>query len=62
MIQIIHKRLRLFNIRDTYSEQKLDRDPSQGVFVCGTMVFLRYSCADKSCSIWIAAKLPVSAE
>jgi len=38
---MIHKRLRPFNTRDTYPEQKLDNDLSQGVVAKGTMVFLR---------------------
>jgi enamine deaminase RidA (YjgF/YER057c/UK114 family) len=38
---MIHKRLRPFNTRDTYPEQKLDNDLSQGVVARGTMVFLR---------------------
>ncbi len=36
-----HKRLRPFNTRDTYPEQKLNNDLSQGVVARGTMVFLR---------------------
>jgi enamine deaminase RidA (YjgF/YER057c/UK114 family) len=36
-----HKRLRPFNTRDTYPEQKLDNDLSQAVVARGTMVFLR---------------------
>ena len=36
-----HKRLRKFNTKDTYPEQKLDNDLSQGVVARGTMVFLR---------------------
>jgi enamine deaminase RidA (YjgF/YER057c/UK114 family) len=38
---MIHKRLRPFNTKDTYPEQKLDNDLSQGVVARGTMVFLR---------------------
>ncbi len=38
---MIHRRLRPFNTRDTYPEQKLDNDLSQGVVARGTMVFLR---------------------
>ena len=38
---MIHKRLRPFNTRETYPEQKLDNDLSQGVVARGTMVFLR---------------------
>lgn len=36
-----HTRLRPFNTRDTYPEQNLDNDLSQGVVARGTMVFLR---------------------
>ena len=36
-----HQRLRKFNTRDTYPEQKLDNDLSQGVIARGTLVFLR---------------------
>jgi enamine deaminase RidA (YjgF/YER057c/UK114 family) len=36
-----HKRLRPFNTRDTYPEQKLDNDLCQAVVARGTMVFLR---------------------
>ena len=36
-----HKRLRKFNTKETYPEQKLDNDLSQGVVARGTMVFLR---------------------
>lgn len=38
---MVHKRLRPFNTRDTYPEQKLNNDLSQGVVARGTMVFLR---------------------
>jgi len=37
----LHKRLRPFNTKETYPEQKLDNDLSQGVVARGTMVFLR---------------------
>ncbi|MBC8363790.1 MAG: RidA family protein [Actinobacteria bacterium] len=36
-----HQRIRPFNTRDTYPEQNLDNDLSQGVVARGTMVFLR---------------------
>ena len=36
-----HKRIRPFNTRDTYPEQKLDNDLAQAVVARGTMVFLR---------------------
>jgi enamine deaminase RidA (YjgF/YER057c/UK114 family) len=38
---MLHKRLRPFNTKETYPEQKLDNDLSQGVVARGTMVFLR---------------------
>ena len=38
---MVHQRLRPFNTRDTYPEQNLDNDLSQGVVARGTMVFLR---------------------
>jgi len=37
----LHKRIRPFNTRETYPEQMLDNDLSQGVVARGTMVFLR---------------------
>jgi enamine deaminase RidA (YjgF/YER057c/UK114 family) len=36
-----HKRIRPFNTRDTYPEQKLDNDLCQAVVARGTTVFLR---------------------
>ena len=36
-----HKRIRPFNTRDTYPEQKLNNDLAQAVVARGTMVFLR---------------------
>lgn len=36
-----HRRIRPFNTRDTYPEQKLDNDLSQAVVARGTTVFLR---------------------
>lgn len=36
-----HTRLRPFNTKETYPEQNLDNDLSQGVVARGTMVFLR---------------------
>ena len=36
-----HKRLRPFNTRDTYPEQKLDNDLCQAVVARGAIVFLR---------------------
>ena len=36
-----HRRIRPFNTRDTYPEQKLDNDLCQAVVAKGTMVFLR---------------------
>ena len=37
----LHKRIRPFNTKETYPEQKLDNDLSQGVVAKGAMVFLR---------------------
>lgn len=37
----LHQRIRPFNTKDTYPEQQLDNDLSQGVVARGTMVFLR---------------------
>ncbi len=36
-----HTRIRKFNTKETYPEQNLDNDLSQGVVARGTMVFLR---------------------
>ena len=36
-----HKRIRPFNTKDTYPEQKLDNDLCQAVAAKGTIVFLR---------------------
>jgi len=36
-----HKRIRKFNTRDTYPEQKLDNDLCQAVVARGTLVFVR---------------------
>jgi enamine deaminase RidA (YjgF/YER057c/UK114 family) len=38
---VAHKRIRKFNTKDTYPEQKLDNDLCQAVVARGTMVFLR---------------------
>ena len=40
----VHKRIRPFNTRVTYPEQKLDNDLSHAVVARGTMVFLRGQC------------------
>ena len=37
----MHKRIRSFNTKDTYPEQKLDNDLCQTVVATGTMVFVR---------------------
>lgn len=37
----VHERIRPFNTKETYPEQNLDNDLSQGVKARGTMVFLR---------------------
>ncbi len=39
-----HRRIRPFNTRDTYPEQKLDNDLAQAVVARGTMIFLRGQC------------------
>jgi enamine deaminase RidA (YjgF/YER057c/UK114 family) len=39
-----HKRIRPFNTKDTYPEQKLDNDLCQAVVARGTMIFLRGQC------------------
>lgn len=38
---MVHERIRKFNTRDTYPEQKLDNDLCQVVRARGTMVFVR---------------------
>ena len=38
---MVHKRIRQFNTKETYPEQKLDNDLSQAVVAKGTTVFLR---------------------
>jgi enamine deaminase RidA (YjgF/YER057c/UK114 family) len=40
-IMPVHKRIRMFNTKDTYPEQKLDNDLCQVVVAKGTMVFVR---------------------
>ena len=37
----VHKRIRRFNTKDTYPEQKLDNDLCQAVVARGTIVFVR---------------------
>lgn len=39
-----HTRIRKFNTKETYPEQKLDNDLSQAVLARGTMIFLRGQC------------------
>jgi enamine deaminase RidA (YjgF/YER057c/UK114 family) len=39
-----HTRIRKFNTRDTYPEQKIDNDLCQAVVARGTMIFLRGQC------------------
>ena len=41
---MIHERIRTFNTKDTYPEQKLDNDLAQAVVARGTMIFLRGQC------------------
>ena len=38
---VVHKRIRQFNTKDTYPEQKLDNDLCQVVVAKGTIVFVR---------------------
>lgn len=38
---MVHQRIRPFNTRDTYPEQRLDNDLAQAVVARGTMVFVR---------------------
>ena len=39
--QMAHQRVRKFNTKDTYPEQRLDNDLCQVVVAKGTMVFVR---------------------
>ncbi|GAK72865.1 RidA family protein [Agrobacterium rubi] len=39
-----HTRIRKFNTKESYPEQKLDNDLSQAVVARGTMIFLRGQC------------------
>ena len=39
-----HTRIRKFNTKETYPEQKLDNDLCQAVIARGTMIFLRGQC------------------
>ncbi|MDH3264799.1 MAG: RidA family protein [Paracoccaceae bacterium] len=39
-----HTRIRPFNTRDTYPEQKLDNDLAQAVVARGSIIFLRGQC------------------
>ncbi len=51
-----HRRIRPFNTRDTYPEQKLDNDLCHAVVARGTTVFLRGQCPqdlDTSVSVGI---------
>ena len=43
-LMMAHKRIRPFNTKDTYPEQKLDNDLCQAVVARGTMIFLRGQC------------------
>ena len=43
-ISMAHTRIRKFNTKDTYPEQKLDNDLCQAVIARGTTVFLRGQC------------------
>ena len=55
-----HTRIRKFNTKDTYPEQKLDNDLCQAVVARGTMVFLRGQCPqDLDTSVDIGSHDPV---
>jgi len=41
---VAHTRIRKFNTKDTYPEQKLDNDLCQAVVARGTTIFLRGQC------------------
>jgi enamine deaminase RidA (YjgF/YER057c/UK114 family) len=41
---VIHRRIRPFNTKDTYPEQRLENDLCQAVVARGSMVFLRGQC------------------
>lgn len=41
---VAHNRIRKFNTKETYPEQKLDNDLCQAVVARGSMVFLRGQC------------------
>jgi enamine deaminase RidA (YjgF/YER057c/UK114 family) len=57
---LVHKRVRPFNTRITYPEQKLDNDLSHAVVARGTMVFLRGQCPqDLDTSVSVAIGDPV---
>jgi enamine deaminase RidA (YjgF/YER057c/UK114 family) len=54
-----HTRLRKFNTRDTYPEQKLDNDLCQAV-IAGRTIYLRGQCSqDLDTSVSVAAGDPV---
>jgi enamine deaminase RidA (YjgF/YER057c/UK114 family) len=42
--RMAHTRIRKFNTKETYPEQKLDNDLCQAVVARGTMIFLRGQC------------------
>ena len=55
-----HTRIRPFNTRDTYPEQRLDNDLAQAVVARGTMIFLRGQCPqDLDSAASIASHDPV---
>ena len=41
---MVHERIRPFNTKDTYPEQRLDNDLCQAVVARGATVFLRGQC------------------
>ena len=55
-----HRRIRPFNTRETYPEQNLDNDLSQGVVARGTTIFLRGQCPqDLDTAVSVASNDPV---
>lgn len=59
-LTMAHKRIRPFNTKDTYPEQRLDNDLAQAVVARGTMVFLRGQCPqDLDTSADIASADPI---
>lgn len=56
-----HRRVRPFNTKDTYPEQKLNNDLAQAVVARGTVVFLRGQCPqDLDSSVSVGLGDPVA--